>query len=123
MPSSDIHSFRKSLAGAQNIIILSGAGLSAASGAPFFLVCTGRLTHTPLKTSSQGLPTYHGSTESLWSKDVSRRDLDTICQSIFLLGPLRVRLHLLPLKPSRITQVHRGNSTTIVVYCKECNSQ
>ena len=36
-PSSDLRSFREALASSRNILILSGAGLSAASGTVVFL--------------------------------------------------------------------------------------
>jgi NAD-dependent deacetylase sirtuin 5 len=69
-PSSDLWSFREALASSRNILILSGAGLSAASGTVVFsLVRTTRFIITT------GIPTYRSADESLWNNFVSFRQL------------------------------------------------
>ena len=70
-PSSDLRSFREALASSRNILILSGAGLSAASGTVvFFSVRT--TTHFNITT---GIPTYRSADESLWNNFVSFRQI------------------------------------------------
>jgi len=69
-PSSDLQSFREALASSRNILILSGAGLSAASGMVVF--SSVRTTRFNITT---GIPTYRSADESLWNNFVSFRQI------------------------------------------------
>jgi NAD-dependent deacetylase sirtuin 5 len=66
-PSSDITEFRKVLESSKNIIVLSGAGLSAPSG---IYVSLGHEVIL-FKNFCLGIATYRGTSESLWSDPVS----------------------------------------------------
>ena len=67
-PSSDITEFRKVLQSSKNIIVLSGAGLSAPSGI-YVVLRTLKSYHSLLLCL--GIATYRGTSKSLWSGPVS----------------------------------------------------
>jgi NAD+-dependent protein deacetylase sirtuin 5 len=68
-PSSDITEFRKVLESSKNIIVLSGAGLSAPSGMYVSLGHESRVTYP--KNFGLGISTYRGTSDSLWSDPAS----------------------------------------------------
>ncbi|EPT03420.1 hypothetical protein FOMPIDRAFT_1028701 [Fomitopsis schrenkii] len=53
LPSSDYKAFRDTLASSQRVVILTGAGLSVASGIPTFREPNGLWKYAPLKSSLQ----------------------------------------------------------------------
>ena len=68
-PSSDVTEFKKVLESSKNIIVLSGAGLSAPSGM-YKSIGHEVILFTPMKFRL-GIATYRGASNSLWSDPVS----------------------------------------------------
>ena len=68
-PSSDITEFRKVLESSKNIMVLSGAGLSAPSG--LYMCPYDMKSYFSPPFLFLGIATYRGTSESLWSDPVS----------------------------------------------------
>lgn len=86
-PSSDITEFRKVLESSKNIMVLSGAGLSAPSG---IYVSLG---YEVIYLLFLGIATYRGTSESLWSDPVSNSVfLNLWCSLTLVLGNCQIRI-------------------------------